>query len=231
MKSIYTALTCFLILPFYSLGQVNKTMTVKAGSTIAETLTLAELYLYPTFTSGVVYYKDGRAAGSRFNYNLVSGEMQFVSSKNDTLSVANETTFKYVVIAQDTFYFDNGYLQLRMGHPLVKLAKQQRIRIAGKEKIGAYGQPSSTSAIDNYDQLTTNNAVQKLVVKEDLVLNWETLYFIGDENDHFLLLNKKNLLDLFPKKRDAIKSYLKTNNVNFNSQEDAENLTKFLQQQ
>src|SRR5438128_2444699 len=65
------------------LAQFKKSGTVKAGSTVNETFSKQELYHYPDFVQGTVYFKDGNSGSSRLNYSLITGEIQFIDGKND----------------------------------------------------------------------------------------------------------------------------------------------------
>jgi hypothetical protein len=58
------------------------------------------------------------------------------------------------------------------------------------------------------------------VVKENLILVMATEYFIGDTYNTVLRATKRNMLELYPKKRVQIESYLRTNHVNFSSGKD-----------
>lgn len=230
MNTTYLLLfsACFIFFG-HSQAQLKKTVTVKAGSSIAETVATGDLFLYPQFIDGVIFYKSGKAGSARLNYNLLTDEMQFVSPKNDTLTIPAENTIEYMVIGKDSFYYDKGYLQLTYSDPLVKLAKKQRVKIIGREKIGAYGQSGATSAIDNYDHINTRTGLQKLTVRQDIILGWEDLLYIGDENKQFAIANKKNVLDMLPQYRDIIKDYLKANDVNFKREADMIRLINHLQ--
>lgn len=226
---------CLLIFPacFIFSGhlqaQLKKTVTVKAGSSIAETVPANDLFLYHEYIQGVIFYKNGKAGTARLNYNMLTDEMQFVSPKNDTLSIPAENTIDYMVIGNDSFYYDKGYLQLAFSNDLIKIAKKQRIKIIGREKTGAYGQPGTTAAIDNYDNINTRTGMQKLTVRQDIILGWEDLLYIGDENNQFAIANKKNVSDMLPQYREVIKDYLKDNNVNFKKEADIIKLVNYLQ--
>lgn len=206
-------------------AQITKTVTIKAGSSIEETIPAGELFLYPNYKPGIAFYKNGKMAGADVNYNLLTDEMEFISPKKDTLTITGENSIQYLVIDKDTFYYDKGYLQLVYINPLIKLAKRQRIKIIDREKIGAYGQATTTSAIDNYDRV----GLKKLTVSENTILGWQTIYFIATDNNHFAIINRKSLFDALPQQHDAITEYLKNNRVNFNKEEDVIKLLNSLQ--
>src|SRR5437016_6079067 len=134
MKPLFVSLLfCLCCNCYYSVrAQIKKTITVKAGSSIAETLTPEDIYRYPEFTYGIAHLRDGKVLGAKLNYNLLIQDMQFITPKGDTLSVISET-LDYITINRDTFYFDNRYMELYLGHPRIKLALVQWIRMTEKE--------------------------------------------------------------------------------------------------
>src|SRR4030095_15977959 len=101
-----------LLLPFtliYYMGlfaQKNKVVTVRAGTNIMDVLSAADVFRYPRFTSGKVFYKDGTATEATLNYNYLVNEMHFISPKGDALALANENNIKYISIGNDSFYYN-----------------------------------------------------------------------------------------------------------------------------
>src|SRR5438105_3172680 len=119
------------------------------------------------------------------------------------------------------FIIDNGS---------IKLDKKQLIKVLDKQKIGAYNQPSSASSIDSYSTYSYGGRIHKLDIREDILLSKQTSYYLGDQYNHFLLANKKNLLRMFSSHENIIEKYLKENAVDFNNEEDLKKLIFFLQQ-
>ena len=209
-------------------AQDNSTIIVKAGKNIYESVSTADLYEYPQFVFGKVFFKPGDSATGRLNYNRLVGQMQFIDFKGDTLNIADPGTIKSIRINKDMFYYDNGYVKLIKDNNTIKLATIQTLRVVNKEKTGAYNMPSSTSAIDSYGSYAIDGKTYKLLPREDIVLKKQTQYYFGDKFNHFILANKKNLLRLYSKQNVSLNAYLKENNVDFTSQEDLEKLLQYL---
>jgi hypothetical protein len=68
-------------------------------------------------------------------------------------------------------------------------------------------------------------------VNEDLLFSREERFYIGDKYNHFLPINKKNLLELFGKYEDELKQYLKEQKPSFNKKDDMVKLVEFLEKQ
>ena len=209
-------------------AQDNSTIIVKAGKSIYESVSTADLYEYPQFIFGKVYFKPGDSATGRLNHNRLMDQMHFIDFKGDTLSIADPATIKSISINGDVFYYDNGYVKLIKEDNTIKLVTKQTLSVVGKEKTGAYNATSSTSAINTYSSFTSDGKVYKLVPMEDMILKKQIQYYFGDKYNHFVLANKKNLLRLFSKQNGALTVYLKENDVDFTNREDLEKLLQYL---
>jgi hypothetical protein len=207
--------------------QMTSPIRVKAGEDLYDKLA-SEIFLYPGFTRGIVQFRDGRMNQATLNYNMLIGEMQFINDKNDTLALANELTIKYITIAKDSFYFSGGYLQFISGNASAKLVKKQIIKIVDQEKIGAYDQPTSTGAITSYSSIAGDLKTFKLDVRQDVVLAKLTTYYFADKYNNFFKATKKNVLKYFPKKERELSDYVKSNNINFENENDLLKLLAFL---
>ena len=206
----------------------DSTIILKAGMSINESISITDLYEYPQFVYGKVFFKPGDSSSGRLNYNRLLDQMQFIDFKGDTLNIADPGTIKSIRINNDLFYYDEGYVKLIKDSNTIKLAAKQTLRVVNKEKTGAYNMPSSTSAIDSYGSYMSEGKMYKLVPREDIVLKKQTQYYFGDKFNHFILANKKNLLRLYSKKEGSLNAYLKENNIDFTSQEDLEKLLQYL---
>jgi hypothetical protein len=216
-----------------SSAQKTKTFKVEAGSSVIEAIPFNEIYHYPAFTNGMVYFKDGLSASGRLNYHLLDDDIKFIDPKGDTLGLANETTIKFIAINNDTFYYNEinkGYFRKIGGNNIAKLAIQETLREVAKEQISSYGQPTSTSGNTSYSGVENNkSALSKISPKYNHVYTQKKQYYLGDRKDNFVLFNEKNLLKMFGKAKNDLNEYLKNNKVDFDKEEDLQKLTKFLE--
>ena len=206
----------------------DSTIVIKAGMSINESVSITDLYQYPQFVYSKVYTKSGDSAVVRLNYNRLFDEMQFIDFKGDTLSIANAPMLRLIRINDDVFYYDDGYVKLIKDTNGIKLAAKQTLRVAGKNKIGAYDMANPTSAIDSYGTLIDQRGIYKLAPREDITLAKKTEYYFGDEYNQFVWATRKNLLQQFSKQSRTLNAYFKENNVNLNRIEDLEKLLQFL---
>jgi len=206
----------------------DSTIIIKAGTSFNESVSITDLYEYPQFVYGKVFFRFGDSTGGRLNYNRLLDQMQFIDLKGDTLNIAYPGTIKFIRINNDLFYYDNGYIKLIKGNNTIKLATKQTLKVAGKNKIGAYDMASPGSAIDSYSSLTIDHKNYNLTPREDITLTKKTEYYFGDKYNHFVLANKKNILRLYSKQEGTVTAYLKENNIDFNNPEDLEKLFQYL---
>jgi hypothetical protein len=225
-----TTLTlCFILINGYHSNAQNNGIAIKAGQKVNEAVAPNVRFRYPEFVLGEVYFKDGTVSKAPLNFNRVLGEMQFIDSKNDTLSIDNEAMIKYIVANNDTFYYSKGYVELVASKPLVKLGKSEKLKIGDTRKIGGYNQSTSNSAITTISTMYTRSGVNTLDQRVDLLLVKETLYYIGDSYNHFLPVSKRNIMKLFGRQEASIEQYFRDNNVRFNNEDDLKKLIDYLQ--
>jgi len=229
MKAIPTFILALFLINFALPAQVKKTITIKAGTRIIDYFPFNERYRYTEFLDGKVLFKDSTFFAAKLNYNILLGEMQYIPKK-DTFAFANPKEIDYVEIGQDTFYYDNGYLEVLYGHDPAIMTVKQYIKFVDFTKEAGYGMQSSTGGINSYSSMfgASGTTVQKLNLKEDIVLTRNTEYYLGNNKNGFLLYRKKTLLKSFPQYKTTIESYLKENHINFKAKDDLLKLTVFL---
>jgi hypothetical protein len=226
MKIFLLAIT--LLLRCHQTYAQNDKWTIKAGDEAQMSLPDSIRFLYPKFIPGRVYFRDGKISNAVLNYNLMNGEMEFIAAGNDTLSIANEVTIRLITVNNDSFYYDKGYMKLITGNASIKLAKKELIQIGDVEKMSAYIQSSSTSAISTMSYYySSRGEVNKLKSRADVLLVKQTVYYFGDRYNHFLLANKKNLKKILGRNQSELETFLQENKIMFSREDDLIKLTNF----
>ena len=62
-------------------AQKTKRYTIMPGENIIEVVPQSELYEYPQFEKGAVYFKDGAKSSVRLNYHIVYEEITLLTLK------------------------------------------------------------------------------------------------------------------------------------------------------
>jgi hypothetical protein len=226
MKKIVSIICLILFINNYLSAQKSESVTVKAGTRVIDYFPIAERYRYTNFTEGKVFFKNGKIIPGKFNYNFLSGEMQFIQSV-DTLSLDNTKDLIYIVIAEDTFYYRNGYLEMIFSGKL-RVYLEQGIVIKDIQKEGAFGTINRASASESYGFVLSGGRSIDLIVNEDMVLQIKAVYYYSTPEHEFIRFNKKNIIDILPGKEDIIKNYIKSNKINFEYREDLLRLAAFV---
>jgi hypothetical protein len=147
--------------------------------------------------------------------------------ESDTLSIINKKDIKSIIIAQDTFYYDMGYiLQIKDGYPKVGL--KELIEFKEIQKKDQYGIMSSGGSSVSYNALPAEGNYYQLKANQDMVFERTRLYYISTKKSSFVHFIRKNVLKLFPMHKRNIKSFLKTNKINFDSGDDLLRLAEYL---
>lgn len=194
-----------------------------------DVLPASDIFSYPNFTNGKVFLRGNTKAEAKLNYNRLVDEMHFIDAKGDTLALDNEKNIQFIVIANDTFYYDEGYVRLLSTGNFLKLAIRQVWLITDTRQVGAYNTTNNSVAMISLTDVNERGRLYDLTVHEDVILTKVETYYFGDNYNHFVSANKANLLMLFPKEERRIGKYLKENKVNFNNKEDIEKLVQFLE--
>lgn len=206
----------------------DKKIVIRAGTSVNESIAPSDLYQYPQFVVGKVYFKPGDSGMAKMNFNRLLDEMQFIDPKGDTLSIANGGTIRSIRINNDVFYYNDGYIRLLQDTNGIKLAVKETLRVAGKDKAGAYGVTNPASATDSYGSLVNQKATYNLVPREDIILSKKTQYYFGDKYNRFVWATRKNLLEQFSDHSRTLNAFLKDNNIDLNNRDDIEKLLQFL---
>ena len=220
-----------LFILFYSFSisaQSKKTFSVGPGKKIAEEIPITELYKYAVFTMGEVAFRNGTAANVKLNYNSVFGEIQYIDPKNgDTLSLAVEKDIRFIAVEKDTFYFDEGWIELIGGTPEVRIGKKKLLELTNREKLGAMEAPGF--AVETYTKYTGSQHMKDLVAKEKLTFTEHISYYFGDRFNHFSRANKKGLYKIYGDAHERVDKWITENKIDLNNEDDLKKLSVYLQ--
>lgn len=180
-----------------------------------------EEFKYPKFISTRVYLKNGDTAVGKFNFDFFDQSMHFINQKGDTVTLANEKDVKYITVGTDSFFYENGYYEWMATSAKARLAVKHTFKLAERQNLGAYGLSSPTMNVQTIGKIFSGGKSVDLPPNEELVFTRETTYYIsllkGPKNN-FVVANKNNISDLFPKK--DVEDFIKENKLNLNKEED-----------
>ena len=220
----------FLLITSSICAQEPKPFTVKAGEAITSVLKPDEIYLYPGFIKGVVFYNNGTQSEALLNYNLILGKMQFIKSGKDTLVITNSDMIKRMSVNSDTFYIHRDYYRRIEGNENFMLVLKQYTKVVDIRKEGAYGMANPTGAIDNYTSWFSGNDAKMINLRAsaETVFSINSDFYFGTLNGNYLPVSMKNLIKLIPGKADDIKKFIKDRGLSFRKEQDLVTITEFI---
>lgn len=226
MKKLLVILGSIFILNLNLIAQESGQIIVPARTKVAVCFPPGVRYLYPGFTKGQVILNNGNHNSAILNYNFLFGEMEFLRDL-DTLTIINKKEILSVIIDQDTFLVDNGYIRLiRSG--LVRVGLKEVISLKDILRKGAMGMTNRTSTVDTYNTVPLDGRIYDMVPNEDWVFRKTEEYSFSVRSGEFLPFSKRNVLKIFPEKKKTIEEYLKSEKINFDSRDDLIQLAGFL---
>jgi|SRR5688572_17370102 len=126
---------------------------VVPGTKLNDVIPTKEIFHYPSFVSGKVYYREGNVQEAVMNYNRLVDEIQFIGPDGDTLALDKEFTIRVVCIGKDTFHFDKGYILLLSSKHAIKLGIKYRFEIGERRQNTGYDMLSSASSALSFSSL------------------------------------------------------------------------------
>lgn len=190
----------------------------------------SEAYYYPEFVEGEVAFRNGKVTAGVLNYNMLTGEIEFVNNKKDTLALANMFDVHFASFGPDLFYYDGeskSLLRLLQDYDNTKLLVKERYELTNIKNVGAFGMESSTSAptSSSRNQIVrdTQNTLKQ---NESLIYSARSSYYFADKNQ-YMPASKSSVLKMFPKSRSELKKYIKEHKINFNNKEDVSQLLQY----
>ena len=225
------ALFQFTGLCFELIAQDITSFTVKAGQSFNDVLTFDQIYSYPEFREGVVFYSNGTSSSAVLNYSIIRGKMEFINSRRDTLVIANSEIIDSVILNNDTYYVsDDEYYRRSAGERTFALFERRFLKLTDIKTKGAYGTTSSTSAVDNYSSFISNSNTRTYQLKadEDMVFSFRTSYYFQTRSRDLFSAQQNTLLKSFPEYSASIKKFIKENSIKFTREADLVKMADFM---
>lgn len=227
MKRIFTTLLCIVFFAINGISQ--KTFTVEQKQSFFTAIPFADLYMYPTFKQGVVYYKGGNTGGGNVNYNYLTKELVFIGANADTLPIADPEEIDSVMVDNDRLYYFEGFVKYDTTVGETKLATGNIFSIVDKKAVGFNGISTTSTSNMDYMQYKLNTS-GSMVADEQIVLSKDTILYIGDRMNHFIPVNKKNLYKFYSKKQGELRAYLEQHTVNYSNRANIVSLLLYMGQ-
>jgi hypothetical protein len=177
------------------------------------------VYVLPVFQKGRVIFKNGEFASGDLNISIVDQTLRFKDDSGQILSVDDNSSVDRVTIGPMLFlHLGKNYAGVVDSGEEVILCLVRKLEFKRDEKTGAFGMKSETTNITRIGSMYDNGNIYDI--------NLEAGYKIREipvlvRKGRQFAFNRKSLEKLFPDKKAVLAEYLQSNNVDFESAQDA----------
>ena len=198
MKNAKRSVTVFALLAFNFVSAQNRIEIQK------ESQDEPEKYYFQTFTSSIVYLKNGSHVEAKANYQMPDKAIAYKDDNDKTLFLSNPGDVDSVVINGFTYIPIQGkfYEKLDEINNMMLLTNPMgKYETEGKENIG-----NSSNNL--------SNAYVLRVQKQNMKVRYSFQYWISTDGKSIKKLNSiKSFEKLFPTKKSEFESYISTHKV------------------
>lgn len=181
-----------------------------------------ERFQFEEFKNGFVYKRTGARSAAKLNYSYLYGDILFLGSDRDTLTISDKEFVKYASIGENIYFYDQkyGYAEIVSESDGVKVGKQTLLALLDFDKSAHF--EKLISPVFRPDQ-TTLVGVSSNVKAENLsnlrLKSQSNLFFI-DQNNRFYAAGRNSLLKIHRKIRRKVIHYLDERVVNYDNEDD-----------
>lgn len=185
-----------------------------------------ENLVFPRFQQSVVKLKTGQSYSAVLNYEKT--EQQMVLIRNNQLFLFKDHQ------AVDTVYMDDrvfvpaetGFYEVLVSGPAT-LFMQHKARLDNTGATLAYGTKTSTAGVTHISKIFSQDGAINLKIPENFKVVDDSDFFLRVDGQILKVLNKKQLLKLFPGKSDKLEEFIKANDTDFKSADDLAGLVEY----
>jgi hypothetical protein len=217
---------------FYSLllaalsaqAQPGATVHASAAAEVAEYFSESR-WAFPKFEEASIFLLQSRSKAT-MNYDLLTEKMMFIDPKGDTLALTNSDV---ILIQLGTRYFkpyNKCYLEVVERDKERELLLRRQIKRTDTQKAGAYGLPTSTSAVSNVNTVEARGYYRDIEVNEWAKYSHIATFYLS-VGSRIRAANRSGFQKAYAKHKKRVKTYLKENPVSFERSEDVVRLFNF----
>jgi len=198
-----------------------------------------EQYIFPEFTTGKIFFKDYAVGESRLNYNMILGAMQFISPEEGKVLIINDpinTILRIEINGRQFFPFKiNEFTEkLTNGDITLHVRKKNNRKSVGES--GPYGASLETASSSQVHSLPEPVFIDSASIHKQLSdpksksddPSIKRFYYLRNVKGKFNQISgSKTFEKEYPKHKDAIKEFVKENNIKFNQEDDLKKLIEY----
>lgn len=187
-------------------------------------------YIFPEFMHGTVLMKSGQEYKALLNYNSVTEEMVF-DDNGKKLAIGKEDKARVdtVYIMNRKFFALNDIFVELIYRSEFELYAQYNCSVKYPGKPAPYGGTSETTSVSTYSGIYSGGTLYELKLPDDYTIKPYTIYWLKRAGKLKIFVNIKQLTKIFDDKKDLIKEYVTTHNVEYDDQESLIHLIRYLE--
>lgn len=176
-------------------------------------------YVFNQFTPGIVKMKSGDASNQTLNYNIVTDEMIF-DNNGTYMAIAQPENVDTVYIRERKFVTLNNKFYELLGSGKAPLLLEFTATIHEPGTPTGYGGTSNTTAASALKSLISTSGAYSMKLPDGYTVIPGFAFLILKNGKLEKAGSEKQLIKIFPDKKDVIKDLVKKNNTNFSKRED-----------
>ncbi|MFV0593806.1 MAG: hypothetical protein ACK5M7_20710 [Draconibacterium sp.] len=196
----------FFFLVFASLGQSDKNTRL----------------LFPDFTQGAVFFKDGTQTTAMLNYDTYGEQMIFKNGDDIMILASPELISEIEINGVEFEWLEKGVFLEKIDTAAVLIYKRNRNQLMSKGKGTAYGGTSNTSSVQPVNNLPRGYDKQatSLSINEEFDLVPSHLYYVKDEKNFKSLSNIKQIGKIYGSDKKELDAFVKSNKLSLQNLND-----------
>ena len=194
---------------------------------INEGVTLSH-YVFNEFNNGIVKMKSGEAYNQQLNYNILSGEMIF-NNAGKYMAIASPENVDTVYISNRKFIPLNNKFYEVLLNSSTPLLLEFTSTISEPGASTGYGGNSTTTAVTSFKSLVNTGGAYELKLPDGFKVKPGYAYWIMKYGELEKVANAKQLIKIFPEKKDMINDAIKKNDLKLSKREDIIMLVKLIE--
>lgn len=212
----YLFISCFLLCSTLHAQQVNKPVTILH-------------YVFDTFQTGKVQMKSGEVFEKRLNYSTIAGEMIF-EDKGKYLAIKEPQKVDTAFIAGRKFIPAGNVFYEVLLKATYSLFQEFTAKLVEPGASIGYGNASATTNAVSINLLRRNGQVYEMKLPDEYQVVPSFMFWILKDGKYHKAGNAKQLIAVFPEKKQWITDFIKTNNTDFLKRSDVLLLVQQLQE-
>lgn len=184
--------------------------------------------MFNEFTPGIVKLKTGAVTAQVLNYNIITNEMIF-DNNGKYMAVADPSGVDTITINDRKFIPINGKFYEVLVESKLPLLEEFTAKIIAPGAPVGYGQNSEVAAVTSYKSLLSNGYSYELALPSGFSVKPGYIFWIIKDGQLEKISSSKQLIKIFPEKRDLINETIKKNDLKLSKREDIIMLVRFIE--